>query len=440
MAGENWKQEGKSQMSEYERQLLAKKKIIKKFVGLGVLVVIGLIGLILSPKIFDTVEKGTYQIKQAAVTGKMSAKMDPGLWVQGFGDITVWPTAETFFFTKDVDEGEAKDESIEVRFNDGSLCDISGTLRNIMPTSESDAISLVTERGHKTYNDVQNKLILPHVRNSLRLTANLMSARESYAEKRTDFLYWAADQIQNGIYQTEEETKKVKDPISGEEVTRTVKKIKEDPNTKLPMRQMNPLEGTGIKLVNFEIKAFEYAEKVKEQIATQQEALMAVATSRARAQEAEQDKLTIEAQGEAKVAKARYLELEKKATAVVQAERDKEVAETHAAKKLEVAKLEKKAAEQEKQRDILLGQGKAEKKRLIMQADGALKQKLEAVVAIHKNYADAYSTRKVPNVYMAGGGESGTQNPDDEFQRFMNMMNISVAKQLQLDMSVKGVK
>jgi len=440
MAKDSYKKDAQEQMSWQEQEMLKKRALIKKFAGLAVLVVIGLVGLVLSPKIFDTVEKGTYQIKQAAVTGTMSAKMDPGLWLQLFGDITVWPTAETFFFTKDSDEGTAADQSIEVRFNDGSLCDVSGTLRNIMPTNPQDAVNLVTVRGHKTYYDVQQKLILPHVRNSLRLTANLMSARESYAEKRTDFLYWAADQIQNGIYQTDEETKKIMDPITGEMVTRTVKRIKMGENG-LPLRQMNPLQDTGIHLVNFEIKAFEYADKVKAQIGAQQEALMAVATARAKAQEAEQDKLTIEAQGEAKVAKARYLELEKKATAVVQAERDKEVAETHAQKELEVAKLAKAAAKETKEKDILLGQGQAEKKRLVMQADGALKQKLEALVEINKNYANAYKERKVPQVYMAGGsGANGTSNPDDEFSRFMNLMNIRNAKELAIDMNIKGQK
>lgn len=410
---------------------------MKKYVSFVTLAIIAVVGLILTPQIFDTVEKGTYQVKQAAISGKMSAKMSPGIWWQFFGDITVWPTAETFFFTKDEEEGAAKDQSIEVRFNDGSLCDISGTLRNVMPTDPVDAINLVIKRGHKKYADVEAKLILPHVRNSLRLTANLMSARESYAEKRTDFLYWATDQIQKGIYQTVEETKKIKDLISGETVTRVTKRIRLGDDG-LPLRQMNPIEGTGIRLVNFEVKIFEYADRVKTQIDEQQKAIMAVATAKANAQKAEQDKLTIEAQGKAKVAKARYKELELKAVAVVKAERDKEVAETHAMKDLEVAKFAKKAAEQTKQKDILLGQGQATKKKLVMAADGALKQKLSTLETIHKFYANAYKERKVPTVYMSGSSGGAGGGPDDEFTRFMNMMNIKVAKDLALDMGIKG--
>jgi hypothetical protein len=116
---------------------------IKKIVMLSFLGLLLIIGLISAGSMVETVEKGTYQIKQAAITGDMSAKMTPGLWGQYFGDIDVWPKADTYFFTHDNDtKGDSDiDTSIEVRFNDGSLCKISGTTRIIMPTSPEQAIS-----------------------------------------------------------------------------------------------------------------------------------------------------------------------------------------------------------------------------------------------------------------------------------------------------------
>ena len=68
--------------------------------------------------------------------------------------------------------------------------------------------------------------------------------------------------------------------------------------------QRNPLEGLGITLANFEVKLFDYTEKVRAQISTQQTALMAVA--RAKAQQAEQEALMAEAEGKANVARAKY--------------------------------------------------------------------------------------------------------------------------------------
>ena len=395
-------------------------KMGRRLRTLVVFALILLLAFSLGDRIFETVANGTYQVKQAAITGTMSAKMTPGLWFQNFGDITTWQKAETFYFTADEGEGESYDQSIEVRFNDGSLCDISGTMRTILPTNEDAAIALMTKYSYNSYRELEQKLILPVVRNALRLTANLMSARESYSEKRTDFIFWAWDQIQNGLYETSEETRKVTDVVSGEEVTKTFKIIKLDA-TGVPLHQRNPLEGLDIRLANFEIKEFVYADKVQEQIATQQEALMAVATARAQAQQAEQDALTTEAKGKAQVMQARYEEEEIKARAVVQAQMQ-----------LEVAELEKKAAEETKQKEILLGQGEAERKRLALEADGALAAKLAALEKINAHWAAAYAKRQVPSMVM-GGAADGTDRSTTDFSQ---MMQLLVAKQMGLDLSV----
>lgn len=407
------------------------KGIVPKVIGVLVLIFM----LYSISAIVETVEKGTYQIKQAAITGTMSAKLDPGLWLQLWGDIQVWSKAETFYFTADEEEGASHDQSMEVRFNDGSLCNISGTLRILMPNTEIKAIELITVHGYRDYDDLGEKLIKPAVRNALRLTANLMTARESYSEKRQDFVFWAWDQIQNGLYKTTEETRKVTDPISGEQVTKTFKIILTD-STGNPIYERNPLVGTGIVLKNFEIKTFVYSKKVKEQIATQQEALMNVATAKAQAAEAEQAALTKEAEGKANVMKAKYEKEEEKIRAVVTAEKEKEVAELNAQKELEVAKLQRQAAQEQKQREILLGQGEYERKRLVMAADGALKQKLEAYVKVQetiwKNVA-SYSGKWVPEIVMGGTGSAAQANGA---QNLIDLLLAKTAKDLSLDMKI----
>ena len=294
-------------------------------------------------------------------------------------------------------------------------------MRIILPTSEQAAIDLTTKNSYFDYPEMEQKLILPVVRNALRLTANLMSARESYSEQRTDFIFWSWDQIQNGLYETTEETRKVIDLVSGEEVTKTFKIIRlGDDGT--PTHQHNPLEGLDINLANFEIKQFVYAKKVQQQIATQQEALMAVATARAQAQQAEQEALTKEAKGKSRVVEAKYEEEERKVRAVVQA-----------TQRLEVARLEKQAAEETKQREILLGQGDAERKSLVLRADGALAQKLDAMIKINEQWAKAYSTRQVPALVMGAGGVDGTDKSTTEFAQ---MMQLLVAKEMGLDLSI----
>jgi len=409
----------------------------KGVILLALLAISGIILLMMGSHIIETCPKGSYQIKQAAYTGNLSAKMTPGLWMQNFGDIKTWPKAETFFFTSDIDaKGDTKkDESIEVRFNDGSRCNIAGTLRIMMPTNKNDAINLTDKEGYENFKEVLDKLIKPTVRNVLRTSSNLMSAKESYDNKRLDFVSWSIDQIQNGMYQTEDTIRRVKDVVSGEEIEKTFKIIKTDKNGN-PLYMRNPLEGTGIIIRNFEIKKFDYEKEVEKQIAEQQKALMAVSTAKANAAKAQQDKLTNEEQGKAKVAKAKYEEEEKKIRQVVIAQQQKEVAIVAGEQRRDVAKLDKESASLKKQELILLGQGESERKRLVLAADGALKEKLSALIQMNKDNADAFSKRNVPmyNMNMADTKSGGL---DSQNMQFLNTLNAMMVKNLGLDMTIK---
>jgi regulator of protease activity HflC (stomatin/prohibitin superfamily) len=395
---------------------------------LAVVVALGTAG-----SMVETVEKGTYQIKQAAGTGTITAHMEPGWFGQFFGTVQTWPKAQTFYFTKDSEEGGSGDQSFEVRFNQGSLCDISGTLRIIMPTSQAQAIALATTAGYKSYGDLESKLIMPTVRNALRLTANLMSARESYSDKRNDFNSWARDQIQNGLYETVDVVREVKDLVSGETVEKRFKEIKRDA-TGAPIYQANPLEGTGIVLSNFEIKAYEYETRVKEQITSQQTAFMAVQTSRARAQEAEQDRLTAEAQGKADVMTAQYEKEEEKVRATVEAQKDSAVIVIAAQRDFVQAQTLALAAAETKKQQVLLGEGEAERKRLVMAADGALEKKLDAYVKTQQVWAEAFAKRSVPATMIGGQGEGGGGS-DGDVALFMKLIGVQAARQLAVDVN-----
>jgi len=392
---------------------------------------LGLIGLVVAVigvlfvgcQCFNTVDRGSYHIKQAAVSGQMTAIMTPGVYARNFGDIQVWPKADTFYFTKDADEGDKKDQSITVRFVDGSTAQISGTVRISMPTNEAEAVSLVTTSGYKSFDDLQHNLILKVVRNALMLTANTMTARESYAEKRNDYVFWAWDQIQNGIYETEESTKEVVDATTGEKSSKTFKIIKRDKDGK-PMYQASPLKGTGIIVSNFEIKDIAYSKTVEDQISEQQKASMSVATAKAEALKAEQDKLKIEAEGKAKVATAQYEQEQEKIKEVVQAQ-----------KRLEVAKLDKESAALKKAKDILEGEGEAEKRKLIMSADGALSQKLNAWVEVNKVYATEFAKQKwAPDIQMGNSSGSNTA------QAMIDLLTTKTARDLGLDLNMSKEK
>lgn len=190
--------------------------------------------------------------------------------------------------------------------------------------------------------------------------------------------------------------------------------------------------------------------RVQKQIGEQQGALMAVQTSRANAQKALQDSLTVEAEGKAAVMKAKYEEEQKKVRAEVQAQqeqavaviaaqklvdvagKDKEQALIAATKDKEVASLTLESAKLEKQRQIELGTGEAERKRLVLAADGALAQKLDAWSKSQEVWANAFAKRAVPSVVTGGG-----QHTDGDAAAMMELIGIKAAKDLALDMGVR---
>ena len=422
---------------------------IKSIIAISLFVLCLLGAVLIAPQLYENVHAGTYHITQSPFTGTITARLQPGPYFQCFADVAIFPVSETFYFTSDKEGGEG-DWSIHVQFNDGALCQISGTCRVDMPRTEKECVELVTKFGYRTEKQVDEKLILPVIRRAMMLSANQMSAKESYSEKRMNFIADTLDQVDNGIYVTKDVTSKEVDPVSGQLVTK-IQKIPVLDDKGVKIREQNPLKGTGISISNFEVKQFVYEEKVRTQIATQQQALMDVQTAKANAQKAEQDALTAEAKGKAAVMISKYEREQEKVKATVDAEReqavavikaeqmvkvaekDKEQALIAAGKQKEVAAVELEAAKLEKQTQIAKGEGESERRRLILASDGALAQKLETLLAINSCWASAFKDRKVPSVVM--GGTKGSA--DNDAQSFMDILMVKAAKDLSVDTIIK---
>lgn len=422
---------------------------IKKVVALTLFVLCLVGSLIIAPQLYENVQAGTYHITQSPFTGVVTARLQPGPYAQFFADVNIFPVSETFYFTKDP-EGGPGDYSIHVQFNDGSLCQISGTCRIDLPRTEDECVKLMTKFGYRNIDQIEDKLILPVIRRAMVLSANQMSAKESYSERRANFIADAWDQIENGIYVTKDQITKEADPVSGQMVTK-ISKVPVIDSKGVKVREHNPLKGTGITISNFEIKQFMYEQKVQAQIATQQQALMEVQTAKANALKAEQDALTAEAKGKADVMKSKYEKEQEKIKATVDAEKeqavavikaeqlvkvaekDKEQALIAANKLKEVAVVELEAAKLEKQRTIALAEGQAESKRMILAADNALQYRGELWIKGQEVWANAFKERRVPNVIMGSKDGSGS---DNDIGTFMNLINIKAAKDLAIDLNM----
>lgn len=414
---------------------------IKQFVVLTVVVIVLAIVGVSFNQIVETNEAGNVQVKQAAVTGTLSCKLDPGMWGQWFGTIHTYKEASTFHFSANSNRG---DDSLPTRFSDATRAQVSGTVRVLLPVTDCDALTRI-HRKFKSFAGVMDKLVEPAMRKSLFHAGPHMTAAESYAERRGEFATLAEDQLVNGVIKVDKEDKQAVDPITGE---KTIVKVVtprtcEEANGTTCVggfeRDIGVFREFGISLTNFVIDGIKYPDNVLAQIEAQRKARMNIITQEAEAKEAEARAKKAKSEAEAAVAETRAKEEIAKTQRIVKAEADKAEAVLQAEKVKEVAKLEKEAAEFEKKKQILLGEGEAARKRLVMQADGALEKKLDAWVKAQQAYAEALGKAQpgalVPSLMMGSGSGAGGNAGE-----LIELLKAKTARDLTLDLGVRGKK
>lgn len=392
-------------------------------------VFVAVFGLVMITNMSETVGADEIVVMQNPLDGKLNVWATPGWRYQNFGKLTRYKKSAQFWFSSDAKE----DLSIKVRFNDGGHANVSGSLRFDLPLDEDNVKKLHTKYG--SMDAIERALIRTVVTKSVYMTGPLMSSKESYAEKRSAFIQYAEDQISHGVYQTTTQEVETTDPLSGAKKTVTVVKlIPADGGKGYARQEASALEEFGVRVYNFSLNDIHYSEDVEAQIKQQQQAIANVQTAMAQAKKAEQDAITIAKQGEANAASEKWKQEAIKAKAVTQAEQEKEVAVKAGERDRDVAKLSEEAAEYTKQKDILLGEGEAAHKKLVMAADGALTQKLNAWVDVNKFYADKFGQQPlVPQVQIGGANGGGTTAANN----LIDLLQVKTARDLALDMSTK---
>lgn len=416
-----------------------KPRTIIALVGAGIL---GIVTLLCIGSIVETNNAGNLQVKQAFVSGTLTCKLDPGMYGQWFGDIHTYPEAETFSFA-DKDRKEDTDQSdnaLPTRFNDGAKAIVSGSVRVILPSTCRELTRL--HRKFHSQRGVMTKLVLPALRKALFNTGPHMSAAESYAARRGEFADLVSDQLLNGTILVRKVDKTVHDDITGRK--KTVTSVEPRSCKKESKRCVNgyyrdpsAFHEFGIRVTNLVIDQIKYSKVVLKQIEHQRKARMDIITQRAQAQQAEARAQRAAAEAKAQIAETRAKEEVQKTQRTVRAEADKVEAVMKAQKRKEVAALDLQAAASEKKANILRGEGEAARRRLNMQADGALTQKLKALVKIHANYAQALGSAKpgalVPQTVIGGAGSGKTSSASD----LISLLLAKTAKDVSLDLSTK---
>jgi hypothetical protein len=192
----------------------------------------------------------------------------------------------------------------------------------------------------------------------------------------------------------------------------------------------------GVRVTNMAIDRIEYSKQVHKQIEQQRQARMDIITQQAQAKRAEARAAKADAEAKAQIAETRAKEEVAKTQMIVRAEARKKEAVLKGEQLRDVARLDMESAGLEKKANILRGEGEASRRRLVMQADGALDKKLKAWLSAQKAFAAAIKQAQpgaiVPQVVMGGGTTGG--NP---MNSLFGVWAAKAAKDLSLDLAPK---
>jgi hypothetical protein len=386
-----------------------KKKIVFLYFPVLLLAVFGIFGQLM----FEDVDSREMVVVQYPITGTLKCYVEPGLKMQLFGSTQSYPRLDKYDF------------EAPIRFNEGGKAIVFGEVQSEMPLDCDNIIRL--HRRYGSWNAIKGQIVQVTTDRAIYMTGPLLSSAEAYATKRPNMIAWAEDQMRLGVYSTQTQDELYLDPLTGEERTITVATILTDDSGNPLRHQESPMEEFAIRIRNFAVKEIDYEERIDAQIQVQQENRMAVQTAIAQARKAEQDAITAEEQGKAAAASARW-----------EIEVEKAKAVTAAGQRLEVAQLERQTADETRRKEILLGQGEAERRRLNLQADGALKMKLDTWLKAQEVWAAAiqgHGGSWVPNVVLGSNG--GTQTGGlMGVNELLTLFMANAAKDLSLDMTV----
>lgn len=383
-------------------------------------------------------------------TGTMSVKFGSGVYFPWFGKTTTYPDYLTYDFSaKDGNCTFGKD-GVKVRYQDGGEGTVCGMANVQLPTDESTMLAF-----HKRYRSeqgVRNKLLNQSFPKAMNLTAALMSSEEAYATKRSEFINMSSEQAKKGLYVTKLVKREVQVGVDEngkpEMQKRDVPVIQVNADGTL-QTQGSDFDKYGVTVVQFDLKAWDFEPKTLAQISSKREAEMAIITSKANAKKAYFAEQQVIADGKKDVAKAEYAakkiaetkiqnaEMLKK-LALIEASRIKERAIEMTLAAIEATKQKRQEALQALEAEkVTVTNARAEAAALkLVQEGGIIKMKIDAMVRMNADNAQAQAKRQVPNtvIYSGVGGNLGS---GDDVARILDTQLIKNLNNLNLDTRIK---
>ncbi|UTW02628.1 hypothetical protein KDX31_14910 [Amphritea atlantica] len=437
--------------------------MIKTVIG----IVAGLIVLYVLSKSFFYAEPG-YIYHVRTVTGNEAVVTEVGYKFYPFGRYNSWKRAMTvqaatgaslnaISAEKDSDNASASLPPLSIMFLDQVDAHAEATVRFSIPSDEESFLKLAHE--YRSPENLLRTALLPAFKETLQANASLMAAEEYYAGGRTEFNSEFENQMSNGIFLVKREEVAVRSTRSttgsanaalgtdqeayGEDA-KTVFLVKKviDANGQ-PRRKSQRFNDFGITVVSALVTDMRPNQKFIERMQLKQKASADRAIAREQRVQEEEQRLLAIARGEREVAERQAQAKVEQIQKTTEAETEKQLTITGAEKLKAEAAISKETAEInlekakiEAQTQRTLADAEAYQKRVILEADNALAQKLEAEVRIQELWSDAFAKRSVPTNVFGGGQGGAPVGNDAETKAFMQMLTLDAAKRLNYEREI----
>ena len=365
--------------------------------------------IILSGSLFEDADKSKNYVCQMPITGEYVVWTDGGLQWQGLGNVRSYAkTSQIEFSDLQKNEGgyvaAGDNPAAGTTFNDRGKGYIIGSFRVVLPNDAQNMMAIQRDFGSEQA--LINNLVRPTLYKVVTACGPLMSSLESVSETRTDLTAYITDMLNNGVYKTKTSKVEVINEITGEKELRTQAELIHDASAPggYARQEKSPFALYGITAGIVSITDIKYDKATQSQIDAQKAANLSVITAKTQALEAMQKAITIEEQGKATAAQAKWEQEKEKAVAVTRAEQEYEVARLEAEKAKQIA-LKVKAE----------GEAKAAANKALVAAGLTPLEKAtiekETAIGIAQALADS-KVRWVPEIIVSGDGGSGNNAMD----------------------------
>lgn len=344
-----------------------------------------------------------------------------------------------------------------IMFLDQVDANAQATVRFLIPTDEVAFTRLAHE--YRTPENLLRTALIPAFKETLQANASLMSAEEYYSGGRTEFNNEFENQMTNGIYVVRREEENLaqlrrqkgtanvalgtEQEDFGDEtrVSFVVNKVRDSDGQ--PLRKRQKFVDYGITVVDARITQMNPNQRFVERMQLKQKASADRAIAREQRIQEEEQRLLAISRGEREVAERQAKAKVEQIQATTEADTQKQLAITEAEKlqaqaniQRETAKINLEKAEIEAQTLRTLAEAEAYQKKVILQADNALAQKLDAEIQIQRIWAESFAKRAVPQYVFGANGNTPTGS-DSEARMFMQMLTMDAAKRLSYERDLK---